>query len=408
MTHLILWSFAPTQENVDGVLNLCSCVCTSWRAVVKGMTQQMDTWMQPYHLRVDACLLRMPKMRMQLKEMHVDVALQLELQVCNFNHDPDTFMDEHSRLSLSFRSSVLRVTEVYERTVADVVLAMKMHWLRRDVQMMGIAQLLQLTELEDLSLLHGRVFEYDNMAVPVFSPVEDVVLNVMRTHGDAEAQTSCMELLNMMEWAGFVSKRESWEHVTPLFVHAMEAYPDDAVLVRHGCYVLFRGCNAPGHSEGMNARCITAVLSALSLFPQDSAVVYAGFAALTPLFWAHTHGKSTVRGIETVLQCMQVQAMDLQTRIAADLDARNNTVYRQVDSAKILFAGLDVLCKLLHVDKNPFKRHSVPSYKSVFPTLQGFGVVRVAHALLLLLGAGLGPWDTYCDDARTFPELLSL
>jgi hypothetical protein len=107
-----------------------------------------------------------------------------------------------------------------------------------------------------------------------------------------------MHLLNMMEWAGFVSRRESWEQVTPLFVHAMESYPGDAVLVKHGCYVLFRGCNAPGHSKGMNARCITAVLSALSLFPHDNKVVYAGFAALTPLFWAHKHGDSTVRGVQ--------------------------------------------------------------------------------------------------------------
>jgi len=350
----------------------------------------------------------MPIMEAQLKQVHEDVVQQLVLQIGDFNHDPDTFLDEDGRLSPSFRTGVLRVTEVYERTVADVVRAMKMHLLRRDVQIMGLAQLLQLTELEDLSLLHGRVFQYDNMAVPVFSLVEDVVLRVMHTYGDAEAQVCCMQLLNMMEWAGFVSKRKSWGNVTPLFLHAMESYADDAVLVRHGCYVLFRGCNAPGHSEAMNVRCITAVLSALSLFPHDSKVVYAGFAALTPLFWAHTHSKSTVRGIETVLLCMQVQVEDLQTRIADDLDARNNTAYRQVDSAKILFAGLDVLCKLLHVDRNPFKRHGIPSYKSVFPTLKGFAVVRVAHALLLVLGAGIGPWDTYCDDARTFPELRSL
>jgi len=190
-------------------------------------------------------------------------------------------------------------------------------------------------------------------------------------------------------------------------LHAMESYPDDAALVKHGCYVLFRGCNTPGHSESMNARCITAVLSALSLFPQDNEVVYAGFAALTPLFWAHKHGDSTVRGIETVLQCMQVQTVDLQARTAVERDINIITLHGYLDSTKILFAGLDVLCKLLHVDKNPFKRHGVPSYKSIFPTLQGFAVVRVAHALLLELGAGIGPWDKFCDDARTFPFFLS-
>jgi len=372
------------------------------------MAQLQDTWMLSYGLSADVCLLRMPTLQAQLEEVHEVFAIGLLTQIGNLNHNTHTFLDAQGQLATPFHGGMLNMTQTYEYTVAEVVQGMKMHRLRRDVQMTGMGQLLRLLELKNLSLLRELVTGYDHMASSVFSPVEDTVLDAMRTHADATAQKCCMHLLNMMEWAGFVSRRESWEQVTPLFVHAMESYPQDAALLKHGCYVLFRGCNAPGHSEGMNARCITAVLSALSGFPQDSEVVYAGFAALTPLFWAHKHGDSTVRGIETVLQCMQVQTADLQAQFAVERDTNVITLHAYLDSTKILFAGLDVLCKLLHVDKNPFKRSGAASYKSIFPTLKGFGVVRVAHALLVELGAGIGPWDTFCDDAHTFPELLSI
>jgi len=372
------------------------------------MVQLQDTWMLSYGLSADVCLLHMPTLQTQLEEVHEVFSVELLTEVANLNHHPHTFLNAYGQLSVPFRGGVLKLTQTYELTVAGVLQAMKMHRLRRDVQMTGIEQLLWLIELKNLSLLHIRVTDYDHMASSVFGPVEDAVLHVMHTHGDALAQKCCMHLLNMMEWAGFVSTRKSWEQVTPLFVHAMESYPDDAALLKHGCYVLFRGCNAPGHSDVMNARCITAVLGALSRFAEDTDVVYAGFAALTPLFWAHKHGDSTVRGIETVLECMQVQTADLQAQLGVERDTNVITLHAYLDSAKILFAGLDVLCKLLHVDKNPFKQSGVASYKSVFPMLKGFGVVRTAHALLVELGAGIGPWHTFCDDAHTFPELLSI
>jgi len=166
--------------------------------------------------------------------------------------------------------AVENVRKMFKQTLDSVVLGMTMYRRREQVQMMGIEQLSALLKMS----------VYDNMSV--LGDAEVAILNAMRTHQGAKMQKACMEILNVMEWAGFLSQKLSWEKELSMFLKAMVSHEEDASLQKHECYVLFRVGFTLRLSLDNNKSCIDAVVTALASHSDNRGVVYAGFAALVP------------------------------------------------------------------------------------------------------------------------------
>ena len=386
----VLRAFAPTQVHMDGVLSRCSLVCKTWRASVVMMTQRdKDEWYLSYVHQADLCFVDIPLQVMRLK------GLTAQSTALFFDEPVATVAGDNSTSS-TFSGVVENVRKMFKQTLESVVLGMTMYRRREQVQMMGIEQL---SALLKMSL-------YDNMSV--FGDAEVAILNAMRAHQGAKMQTACMGILNVMEWAGFVSQRVVRETELSMFLKAMVSHEEDASLQKHGCYVLFRVGFTLRLSLDNNKSCINAVVTALASHSDNRGVVYAGFAALVPLFWGHNHDDNPVPGIQTVLHCMQTQVTRLQSDTEVIRDAEAVYLNGHMDSVKILFAGLDLLCKLLQVDKNPFKAKDTLEYKVILVTSEAFRVARVAYCLLNQMRPALGSWHVYCDEEDKYPELIAL
>jgi hypothetical protein len=392
LSDMILRSISPTQVHMDGVLRRCAQVCKTWHSTVKRMKRvNEDDWCIPYNSSADTYCIVLPVQWSMLQDLHAHAQLLYALGTAP------------TAASTIFGRALIDVTQAYETTVTSAIEGMQMHQLRRDVQLLGIRLLIQMVCFEDLELLSGGPRPYDNKAL--FASLENMILPVMRTHLDLAMQVACMKLLNKMEWTGVHSDRKLWRTATSLCLKAVAANLESAELQEHGCNILGRQGSAMGLHQEFNTLCTQAVLTALQMHPTHQGILYASFNALVLLYWAHDHD-TPVLGVNLILAGIQSQVSLVQNDSKFNLDPSNMEVHRHASAAKIMFAGLDLLCELLYIDQYAFEGGVKTSYTETLFTAKNFGVTHTALSILNSMGDSIKPWDFFSEHSAAYEKLL--
>jgi len=180
----------------------------------------------------------------------------------------------------------------------------------------------------------------------------------------------------------------------------MQSFPDNAVLQKHGIYVLCREHTVLRQTKLLNKRCVDGVLAALVIHPEDQEIVYAALTTVSQFIGIQKY-KASGSWIQNALRGIGLQVNRLNNDPVFISDPRMAMHMREnVFAIKIVFAGLDFLCKVLLKNKNRYSSGENSKGNGALRASKNFHVAKVAYHMLLSMGCAIGPWDMYCDHAN--------
>ena len=298
-------------------------------------------------------------------------------------------------------TAMRKLAKHYKKATRNIVLRMQVCMRSADAMCFGVKVLTSFVNLHDLEIIREKMSDFKPMALRVFHLVEVLILQIMQFHRKSETlQNDCMHLLLIMENNGFVSERIYCQIATPLFLRAMQSFPDNAVLQKHGIYVLCREHTVLRQTKLLNKRCVDGVLAALVIHPEDQEIVYAALTTVSQFIGIQKY-KASGSWIQNALRGIGLQVNRLNKDPVFISDPRMVMHMREnVFAIKIVFAGLDFLCKVLLKNKNRYSSGENSKGNGALRASKNFHVAKVAYHMLLSMGCAIGPWDMYCDHAN--------